>query len=164
MAAMPVEKDHTSIASYAQDSNSLASSASSFDLSSSSKSSLTGSSSSKDSDKAEVIQENPELNVEHLGTVTSGLQFEPCRFPTAPKSLCTPETGFASIKVTECKDVLAHASSLESQIHLLKVAWALLLSKYVRDSYVAFGFIDGLGSDSDFTKAVVCSLVSGSNW
>lgn len=155
---MPIEKGHIAVASCGQDSPSLADSAFSSGSSSSSKTSITSSSSPKRRSEGDLIHNNAGLSIEHLGTVTSGLQFEPCRFPTASVSLCKSEIGFASIPVTALKDVLPHTSSTDSQIQFLKVAWALLLSNYVRDSYVAFGFIDGQGFDSDFTKAIVCSF------
>lgn len=120
--------------------------------------SITSSSSSKRRSEGDSIHNDAGLSIEHLGTVTSSLQFESCQFPTASVSLCKSEIGFASIPVTALKDVLAHMFSINSQIQFLKVAWALLLSNYVWDSYVTFGFIDGQEFDNDFTKAIVCSF------
>ena len=100
--------------------------------------------------------------VEDLGAVTSGLQFEPCRFPTTASQLEDHSTDLSSVNVARLQRCETETTPpFASRVHLLQTTWAILLRNYVRDDYVSFGLVGVEAYHGGYAKAVVCQLGSG---
>ncbi|KAL8724636.1 MAG: hypothetical protein Q9181_006738 [Wetmoreana brouardii] len=97
--------------------------------------------------------------VEDLGAVTSGIQFEPCRFPTTASQFEDNSTDFSSINIARLQRCETETPPpFASRVQLLQTTWALLLRSYVRDDYVSFGLVDVEAYCAEFAKAVVCQF------